>query len=554
VKTKFKAELTVPTQNNTGVVLIGVLCLTVIAAVLVVGLMSESSSHLKLAQRNVYLEQAFYVAEGGVERAAAYIRNGGTVPTNLTGTIGNGRYSTYILSTPDTTGSGNTHTVSGQININPNNSPKHEFLLMTTDGQAFDREALQNSSLPDYSGNAYLIHVKPKGNSDQTITVDGSLYTLDKNMAYTFTGPSIPVVLYNDNRDTNGLAMGQWWININGSGISFGDDAEPDSSSLLYYSVYSMGMVEKAQRTILIDGLHQQSWAKYALWYNSGPGQIWIKSGEVFNGPVHANTYIYLQGDPVFNALISSTMSSWGSGSDTSSVSFNQGYLFNAPSQSMASVNFNDLLGKSDLVVSGQTFITLSGSNILLSNSRQGWTNNPQSVISNHVLYVRNAASGSSTQGTINVGGVLDGRLTLVADYDIQVTNHITYTVHPTNSSDDALGLIARRDLIIMTNAPSDLSLFAHIMAVGSATPTVNNDGSFRVANYDTRAVSGFLNVYGGIVQFYRGAVGTFDPWSGQMVSGFAKNYTFDTRFENNPPPQYPTLTNEYIWTGWRDK
>jgi hypothetical protein len=48
--------------------------------------------------------------------------------------------------------------------------------------------------------------------------------------------------------------------------------------------------------------------------------------------------------------------------------------------------------------------------------------------------------------------------------------------------------------------------------------------------------------------------VGTFDPWSGQMVSGFAKNYTFDTRFENNPPPQYPTLTNEYIWTGWRDK
>lgn len=552
MKNIYEHYKTAEKQNESGVVLIAVICFAAIAAVLAAGLMTESSTHLKLAGKNVNLEKAFYAAEGGAERAVAYIRNNGVVPTNLTGNIGDGTYSAHILATPDTAGTGGTHTVSGQINLNPNASPQHEFLLMTTDGQAFDRDDLQDSSLQDYSGNAYLVRVKPKGASDQTIIVDGVAYTLDKNLAYNFSAPSFPVALTNDSRNTNGLAMGQWWIDIGGSGISFGDDPDPEGGQIIYYSIYSIGTMQDTKRTVLLDGVHQESWAKYALWYNSGPGEIWITSGEVFNGPVHANTWIYLSGSPIFNALVSTTKSGWGAGPDA--AQFNgtpsPGYQFNAPVQSMASVDFNVLRAKADLVVTGFTRINLAGTNLIVSNSRSGWTNNTIPFPSNCLFYVTNAATGSSKYD-VYVGGTLDGRLTIVTDNDIYITNHIIYantniTLGVTNISDDALGLVAKHDVIVADNTPDNLNLFAHIMAVGSST-TSSSDGSFKV-NDTYRDYAGYINLYGGIVQYYRGAVGRTTP------TGYRKNYTFDARLETRPPPDYPSVTNEYLWTGWRER
>ena len=87
------------TNNNSGVILVAVVCFTAITAILALGLLSESSSQLKLANRQVRLEQAFYVAEGGAERAVSHIRNSGGAPTNsITGAIGNGNYSVAINS------------------------------------------------------------------------------------------------------------------------------------------------------------------------------------------------------------------------------------------------------------------------------------------------------------------------------------------------------------------------------------------------------------------------------------------------------------------------
>jgi hypothetical protein len=150
------------------------------------------------------------------------------------------------------------------------------------------------------------------------------------------------------------------------------------------------------------------------------------------------------------------------------------------------------------------------------------------------------------------VGGTLDGRLTIVTDSDIWITNHIVYAntnidLNSTNLSDDALGLVAKHDVVIANNTPNNINLFAHIMAVGSSTPGNHEDGSFKVNNID-RSYAGHINLYGGIVQFYRGAVGRITP------TGYRKNYTFDQRLETKPPPHYPCITNEYLWTGWREK
>lgn len=534
--------------NENGVVLVVVVCFAAITALLAIGLIAESSMQLKMAGKKTDMEQAFYIAEGGAERAVGYIRQGGVIPCTITGMIGGGRFYTSIIGSSDETASGVTHTVAGNININPNNSAQNQFMMLTANGITYSRQDLHSNTL-DYAGTACLVHVKPKGNSDQSITVDGAAFTLDKNQAYTFSGSLMNVVLTNDNRNPHGKAVGKWWIAINGSNVSFVADADPDSGINRYYTIYSIGTKNQTKRLVVLEGVHQQSWAKYAMYYNRGPGAIWIVGGERFNGPVHANTYIYIKEDPVFNALVSSTEGSWGSGSDISQAQFNDGYILNAPNVPMASVNFTTLLAQASMIMTGVTSFTLSDSNLVVNNSFRGWSNFSMPVPSNGLIYVKNAPSGgtSSTRtGDVEVAGVLDGRLTIVAENNIMITNHVFYALHPTNGSDDALGLVAKRDVIIKNNAPTNLLVFAHIIADGRATSSTN-DGSFYVQDHTTRWNCGPLNVYGGIVQFYRGAVGTVSGY------GYSKNYDFDQRFLLNPPPFYPALTNEYQWKGWRE-
>ena len=543
-------------DQESGVVLVAVVCMATVAAVLALGLLGESSARLKLTERQMNMDQAFYIAEGGAERACAYITSCGTNLVNgttITGMIGNGRFQVTIVGSTAPLGTGEMHTVSGRININPNNSPENEFFLLTTDGRSYTREDLANDELPDYAGTATFIHVKPKGNFDQTdLNVDSTTYTLERNTTYTFTADSMSVVLTNDNRNPHGKAVGQWWIYIAGNNVTLSDDTGMNTQALQYYTFCSIGTVGSVGRLVVLEGVHQTSWAKYALWYNGGPGSIQITTGEQFDGPVHANTWIYLSGRPVFNALISTTRDWWGSGSSTRNVDFNAGWLFNAQSQALPPLMFTNLLSNADMIVTGKTAIGLSGTNMLISNSRRGWSNALVGLPSNGVIYVKNYTTpGSTSTGTVSIGGTLDGRLSIVADYDIQITNHVYYAntniaLDATNISDDALGLIAKHDVVVMQNSPSNLYIYAHIIADGSAT-TSQNDGSFRVNKYNTRGNCGNLNVMGGIVQFYRGYVG-----SGSH--GFWKQYTFDTRFTDDPPPQYPAVTNEYQFKGWRDK
>jgi hypothetical protein len=220
----------------------------------------------------------------------------------------------------------------------------------------------------------------------------------------------------------------------------------------------------------------------------------------------------------------------------------------------MSSINFTNTASTQDclrtqanLIVTGLTSIAMSGTNVYLSNSYMGWTSNNvtmtnENLLTNGVIYV--ATSGADT-GRVNIAGTLDGRITFVAEGDIYVTNHLRYTVHPTNNSNDALGLISRKDIFVATNCPGNLDVFAHLIAIGDVTSSTN-DGMFTVLNYTTRTACSNLNVYGGIVENYRGPVG-------QGTKGYLKNYTFDKRFATNPPPHYPIVGDKYYWGGWRD-
>ncbi|MFC1461186.1 pilus assembly PilX N-terminal domain-containing protein, partial [Verrucomicrobiota bacterium] len=60
-------------KNESGMVLVVVVCLTSIAGVLAAGMFSASSSQMRSARRFSEHEQAFYVAEGGIECAASVL-------------------------------------------------------------------------------------------------------------------------------------------------------------------------------------------------------------------------------------------------------------------------------------------------------------------------------------------------------------------------------------------------------------------------------------------------------------------------------------------------
>ena len=548
-----------------------VVLFTALLSILAAGLLSESSAHLKLAHRHVAQDQALYLAEGGMERAVAYLVAGGAAPVVLRGTLGNGVYETLIRHSDDSayygppTNAPGSHKIAGSISINPNSSASNEFFLIKPSGSIIcrhdlvhDRNTYDSAPCVYYEGPAFLIHVKPQGTGNQNgFSVDGASYTLQNSKTYQLESTGIHVRVYNSARNAKGEPSGDWYLgNISSSGVSINGDGKTGTSRILaMYSVISKGIVGSLARAVYIDGLHEQSWAKYALWYNSDPGQLIISAGQKFYGPVHANTKLYFEANPEFFDTCSSTANTFGG--STNQCDFHKGLTLNAPSNSLLNLNFTNLKNQAGLLLEGYTQIRLALSNISIINTRAGWnswTNIP--LPTNGLVYVQDSKTGTSStkKGNVYLSGTLQGRLTIASDYDIHITNHVRYATHPTNAipSTDALGLLAMRNVVIATNCPNNLDVFAHLIASGKATPTDASDGSFWVTNYQSGKARGDLTVYGGIVQDKRGPVATLKS-GGALSTGYNKEYIYDTRFADNPPPFYPTLTNEYTWRAWRE-
>lgn len=138
------------------------------------------------------------------------------------------------------------------------------------------------------------------------------------------------------------------------------------------------------------------------------------------------------------------------------------------------------------------------------------------------------------------------------AERFIRVTGNLQYQstpnpalpiTHPSNVVPGTLGLLAR-DVRIASTAPTNLRIDGLIMAGSEST----SNGSFYLENWSTKAV-GTLTTMGGLIQKARGPVGTFSG-SG-IVSGYAKNYWYDTRLADFPPPYFPT-TGLYDRLSWR--
>jgi hypothetical protein len=123
-------------------------------------------------------------------------------------------------------------TISGLLNINPNNSTDNEFSLTRESGGTITRDTLKNVSSVDadgtyYQGNATLVHVKPKGNGNQNgLIIDGAAYALQNSNTYDFNG-SMQVRLYNDKiKNNDNSPMGHWWLQIISGTVVINNDVQ----------------------------------------------------------------------------------------------------------------------------------------------------------------------------------------------------------------------------------------------------------------------------------------------------------------------------------------
>jgi hypothetical protein len=157
---------------------------------------------------------------------------------------------------------------------------------------------------------------------------------------------------------------------------------------------------------------------------------------------------------------------------------------------------------------------------------------------SNGALFVNN--------GTLNISGTLNGRLTAGASRNVNITSNIVYASDPQTdpNSDDTLGIISERDIVVDDAAPHNLEINACLMALNT---------SFYLENWSSCGAKGDLSVYGGIIQKERGPVGTFNGSTGQKISGYSKDYSYDPRLASSPPPFMPT-TGDYITLSWEEE
>ncbi|UCF05381.1 MAG: DUF4900 domain-containing protein [bacterium] len=286
----------------------------------------------------------------------------------------------------------------------------------------------------------------------------------------------------------------------------------------------------------------QQNFSRYAYFSDmekSPSGStIWFHTRDVFHGPVHTNDQMHIYGSPNFFEEVSSAASSidyYHGGPPTDDPQFHKGLTLDA-SVIPLPANTDMIRQKANepggLLINGDATIRfrVDGSgNPYLQVTAGGNTNNI-SYPSNGVIYVQG--------GDVEVEGTVKGQVTLGTNGDIWVIDNIVYDTDPRvdPTSSDLLGLVAEDNVWMAFNDANRDSADETVMAAIMALET-----SWGAWRYNEGSPRGKLIVYGGIIQKQRGAVGTFSSSTGQIGTGYEKDYTYDPRLMDNPPPAFPT-------------
>lgn len=294
--------------------------------------------------------------------------------------------------------------------------------------------------------------------------------------------------------------------------------------------------------------LQPSKFSKFAYYsVSEGAGDIWWTGNDTVWGPFHTQDELLASKHPTFMGKASSKRGlRYYDDKKTDKPNFNGGYQEGVdlplPKNGVSSIAqaaadggyvFNkDDYGKEDAV-----YLTFEGDKIKFkfSSSKKAketevsaadFAPNGVIFVPEATLYIKGVVSGQYTIG-VSAGKKSGGSIILEDD--------IVYSKDPRkySGSTDMLGIVAENDVIIEKNSDNnnDINIDASIYC---------ENGGFTAEDWDDRPESGAINLFGGLIQNIRGAVGTFNSKKGDIETGFAKKYKYDERLMVASPPAFP--------------
>ncbi|RMD93654.1 MAG: DUF4900 domain-containing protein [Calditrichaeota bacterium] len=357
-------------------------------------------------------------------------------------------------------------------------------------------------------------------------------------------GGIVPFIKY----DHEPLGAGSYTVTID-------PDDNNTNTYLKKYKVVSVGEVDKVVRKIEVE-MEMTTFNRYAYLTGDEGGTIWFNTGDLIEGPLHSNDQISIIGSPVFMGKVTSSASSFNKGSPYN-PDFQDGYQLGVPPiffptqqdiiDNYWAVNTEPPQLIIDARFGKEASIEFNPDGTLTYNVWH-WENGQQVYdIQNAVANIADLNGLVFVKGDVEVKGTLDGVITLIATKNIYITDNLVYEMSdasgkPLPNSDDMLGLISFKNIVVADNAANrdDVIINAAILTL---------DKSFTVENYWSGSPRGKLTIWGSLSQKVRGPVGTFGWWG---TTGYQKDYHYDSRFIDTPPPYYPS-TGQYHYNYWRE-
>jgi hypothetical protein len=280
---------------------------------------------------------------------------------------------------------------------------------------------------------------------------------------------------------------------------------------------------------------------------NPGGTTIWFSTGDDIHGPVHTNDQLHIYGSPIFYDEVATAASSidyYHGGPPQDNPDFRDGITLDAsiiPLPANTDMLLNEANHADGLKLAGNPVkldFLVDGSGNPSIQVKIGGSTSILSYPANGVIYVN---------GSAEIEGTIRGQLTVGCDGDIRVVDNIVYYTDPRNdpTSTDFFGIVSERNVIVADNTANRDSADETIMAAIMALNT-----SWTVQNYNYGSPRGKLIVFGGVIQNKRGPVGTFNSYG--TSTGYEKDYTFDERLLDNPPPAFPT-TGQVEKVSWKE-
>ena len=323
------------------------------------------------------------------------------------------------------------------------------------------------------------------------------------------------------------------------------------------YEVVCTADVDDATRRIRAI-MVPETFAKYQ-WFAEGGGWRWFYTGERFEGRVHVRDNLLIDGDPWFGGRVTS-----GGGLtmvEGSNPTFVQGYELNVGEIPLPGVSDIDAGVKTAALNGGLYVGTLPklkdfyhvalgspSAGELTYEGRRPLGPNYLSIDGPHVVDISSLNGAAWFGEPVAIEGILDGRITVYADGDIEIWDDILYDAStpgagPDPECDDVLGLIAGGDIEISYTLPNQNDCEIHGVMIALGT----NVQAEKYTKYDPR---GSLIIYGGVIAEESILCGQFD--NGFCVHGYERDYRFDVRLSRMPPPFFPVI-GRYIVYSWEE-